>query len=92
MEKKYQEQLKYLQDETQNEREMVQMQMARLRGDCEQQVQHMQQINMKCKEYCSQLEQVGCIFLGLIIIFLDGDYKLIVGLDVDYEILRDTTR
>ena len=59
MEKKYQEQLKYLQDEIQNEREMVNMQMTKLRSDCEQQVHHMQQINIKCKEYCSQLEQVG---------------------------------
>jgi len=57
MEKKYQEQLKYLQDEIQNEREMVNMQMTRLRSDCDQKIQHMQQINMKCKEYCSQLEQ-----------------------------------
>lgn len=62
MEKKYQEQLKYLQDEIQNEREVVNMQTSRLRSDCEQQVQHMQQINIKCKEYCSQLEQVGCHF------------------------------
>lgn len=59
MEKKYQEQLKYLQDEIQNERELVNMQMTRLRSDCEQQVQHMQQINVKCKEQYSQLEQVG---------------------------------
>lgn len=66
MEKKYQEQLKYLQDEIQNEREMVNIQMARLRADCEQQVQHVQQINLKCKEYCAQLEQVGRSF-GLII-------------------------
>lgn len=63
MEKKYQEQLKYLQDEIQNEREIVNMQMNRLRSDCEQQVQHIQQINVKCKEYCSQLEQVGSSFL-----------------------------
>lgn len=59
MEKKYQEQLKLIQDEIHNEREMVNIQMTRLRSDCEQQVQHMQQINLKCKDYCSQLEQVG---------------------------------
>ena len=63
MEKKYNEQLKYLQDEIQNERELLNMQMTRLRGDCEQQVQHMQQINVKCKEYCSQLEQVSKILV-----------------------------
>ena len=74
MEKKYQEQLKYLQDEIQNERELVNMQMTRLRSDCEQQVQHMQQINVKCKEQYSQLEQVGihnfCLFRSFSLSFL----------------------
>lgn len=63
MEKKYQEQLRALQEEMQNEREMANLQMNRLRTDCEQQMRSMQQIQVKCKDYCVQLEMVRFLFV-----------------------------
>jgi hypothetical protein len=64
MEKKYQEQLRALQDEIQNERELANLQMVRLRSDCEQQVRSMQQVHSKCKDYCHQLELVSLVTLS----------------------------